>query len=94
MTSDVCRNHLHYEIIRSFLEWSSQISRFTTSTLHLRKSLEDGSRSIQSMVDSMIKIDMKNARAGTVVKSSCYSGRNEAVGCMLSKITGSLSNGA
>jgi hypothetical protein len=29
---DVCRNHLHYEIIWSFLEWSSQISRFTTSS--------------------------------------------------------------
>jgi hypothetical protein len=62
MTSDVCRNHLHHEIIRSFLEWSSQISRFTPSTLHLRKSLEDGSLSIQSMVDSTIKIDMKNVR--------------------------------
>jgi hypothetical protein len=32
------------------------------STLHLRKSLEDGSHSIQSMVDSTIKIDMKNVR--------------------------------
>ncbi len=33
-TSDlvnVCGNHLHYEVVRSFLEWSCQISGFTTS---------------------------------------------------------------
>jgi hypothetical protein len=28
---DVYRNHLHYEVVRSFLEWSCQISGFTTS---------------------------------------------------------------
>jgi len=40
---DVCKNHLHYEVIRLFLEWSYQISRFTISTslFTYAKRLED-----------------------------------------------------
>jgi len=29
---DVCKYHLHYEVVRSFLEWSYQISRMASST--------------------------------------------------------------
>src|ERR1700728_3005248 len=28
---DVCKNHLYYEVVRSFLEWSCQISRLKSS---------------------------------------------------------------
>lgn len=28
----VCKNHLHYEVVRSFLEWSCQKSNFTKSS--------------------------------------------------------------
>jgi hypothetical protein len=61
---DVCKNHLHYEVVRSFLEWSCEISGFTTAAL-LFTYAKDWKMAIleytRPPVNSTIKMDMTNA---------------------------------
>jgi hypothetical protein len=62
---DVCKNHLHYEVVRSFLEWSCEISGFTASVslfTYARAWRMAVLQYTRSPVDSTIKMDMKNVR--------------------------------
>jgi hypothetical protein len=62
---DVCRNKLHYEVVRSFLEWSCQNSKFKkASSLFTygktwRMAMVEPTR---APVDPAIKMDMQNMR--------------------------------
>jgi hypothetical protein len=67
---DVCKNHLHYEVVRSFLEWSCQISKFTSSAslFTYAKAWRMGViQYTRSPVDPAVKMDMKNVRDHALV---------------------------
>jgi hypothetical protein len=59
----VCKNNLQYEVVRSFLEWSCQISRIATASslfIYARTWRMAVVEYARVSVDSMIKMDMKN----------------------------------
>ena len=61
----VCKNHLHYEVVRSFLEWLCQTSRLTSSAslFTYAKAWRMGViQYTRSPVDPAIKMDTKKVR--------------------------------
>jgi hypothetical protein len=67
---DIYKNHLHYEVVRLFLEWSCQISRFTTSAslfTYAKASRMGVIQYTRSPVDPAIKVNVKNVREHILV---------------------------